>query len=387
MRRKILVVGMLDSIHLARWLEQFVDEEIDFLVFPSKKYRNMHFRIKMLLTGNSVASYKYHRTSFSVSLLGFLDYFFHEVLGLHLTSFSRVSQFTKCLTSNAIDIIHCIEIQGAGYLADDVDPQLFHDKVLIVTNWGSDIYYFSRFPEHARKIRSVLSKATHYSAECQRDYGLALEFGFVGEQLPCIPNAGGFEFYSESPNLISTSKRNQIIIKGYSGEFGRASLPVLLIPFLANRYPSLDFFIYSCSDDISKIIDRFPPSLRKRIRVATLRVKLEHDVLLKEFQKSRIYVGCSESDGISTSFLESIVSGAYPVQSNTSCANEWVSKGFHASLFPLDSSQLQDILVTALESDQLVDTAFERNQKLSRHYLSQSSIQGKALTFYQAATH
>ena len=29
-RRQILIIGMLDSVHLARWLGQFVNEEIDF---------------------------------------------------------------------------------------------------------------------------------------------------------------------------------------------------------------------------------------------------------------------------------------------------------------------------------------------------------------------
>jgi hypothetical protein len=38
-RRKILVIGMFDSIHLARWLFQFENETIDFVLFPSKKFK------------------------------------------------------------------------------------------------------------------------------------------------------------------------------------------------------------------------------------------------------------------------------------------------------------------------------------------------------------
>ena len=37
-RRKILIIGMFDSIHLARWLSQFENEKIDFVLFPSKKF-------------------------------------------------------------------------------------------------------------------------------------------------------------------------------------------------------------------------------------------------------------------------------------------------------------------------------------------------------------
>ena len=32
-RRKILIIGMFDSIHLARWLSQFENEKIDFILF------------------------------------------------------------------------------------------------------------------------------------------------------------------------------------------------------------------------------------------------------------------------------------------------------------------------------------------------------------------
>ena len=41
-RKRVLVIGMLDSIHLARWLGQFVDDEIDFAILASKKYRKLH---------------------------------------------------------------------------------------------------------------------------------------------------------------------------------------------------------------------------------------------------------------------------------------------------------------------------------------------------------
>jgi hypothetical protein len=40
--------------------------------------------------------------------------------------------------------------------------------------------------------------------------------------------------------------------------------------------------------------------------------------------RARIYLGVSKTDGISTSLLESIARGAFPIQSVTSCANEWV---------------------------------------------------------------
>lgn len=383
MRRKILVVGMFDSIHFARWLEQFLDEDIDFLLFPSKKHRMVHKRINRLFKGCSTATFKHYSGKSIPFLRGYLDYFLIEIIGKFLKKSSRESRFEKCLTDSKIDIVHCLEFQGAGYLLDDIDTHFLSNKRVIVTNWGSDINFFSSNPQHADKIRNLLTKATHYSAECQRDYILAKELGFKGFDLPCIPNAGGFEIRKDSASLTYPSSRNQIIIKGYSGIFGRASLPVSLIPPLAAKFPQFNFFVYSCDDDIANQIKSFSSEVRQRIRVSTIKKKLEHDALLTEFQKSRIYIGCSNSDGISTSFLESIVTGAFPIQSDTSCANEWVLKGFRASIIPLDSSRLWESIVDAVENDLIVDQAFEQNQNLALIYLSKSEIQKKALEFYR----
>jgi len=45
-RRKILIIGMADSVHLGRWISQFVDQPIDFTLFPSSPHRHVHSLIK-----------------------------------------------------------------------------------------------------------------------------------------------------------------------------------------------------------------------------------------------------------------------------------------------------------------------------------------------------
>jgi hypothetical protein len=51
-RKKVLIIGMVDSVHLGRWLKQFSIEEIDFYIFASKKYRNLHKLTKALTKQN-----------------------------------------------------------------------------------------------------------------------------------------------------------------------------------------------------------------------------------------------------------------------------------------------------------------------------------------------
>ena len=104
--------------------------------------------------------------------------------------------------------------------------------------------------------------------------------------------------------------------------------------------------------------------------------------MISEFGKSRIYIGCSESDGISTSFLESLLTGCYPIQSDTSCANEWVDRGAVASIVPLDAAVLLSEIERAIVSDDLVDQAAVMNSKVSNDYLGFKIIQEQALKFY-----
>jgi glycosyltransferase involved in cell wall biosynthesis len=100
------------------------------------------------------------------------------------------------------------------------------------------------------------------------------------------------------------------------------------------------------------------------------------------FLKSRVYVGASRSDGISTSFLEALVSGCYPVQTNTSCANEWVDSGAMATLVDMNAIQITNALESALTNNSLVNQAQEKNKKIAESHLSSEVIRPLAFTFY-----
>ena len=382
-RRQILIIGMLDSVHLARWLGQFVNEEIDFVIFASKKYRKIHPLTISLLNSNYVANYKLAHWPLLPLISGYLDFLFFELRGYFKLLPNRSKFVEKILKRRIFQCIHAFEIQGAGYLINKVNADLVSKQKIILTNWGSDIYYFARFPEHEKEIRSTLQIANYYSGECVRDYLLARQYGFVGEELPCIPNAGGFQIEPRDSNYLLPSLRNQILIKGYGGAFGRADLPIALIPRIAHVYPQIRFHVYSATDDTLKLLDTLPEGIKHKISVSTVQDKLTHNQMLMEFAKSRIYIGCSVSDGISTSFIEALIYGAYPIQTNTSCANEWVSKGVVASIVGLDSNLLLVEILKALEDNRLVDSASENNYQVALKHLSNEIVLKQALKFYK----
>ena len=378
-RTQVLLIGMLDSIHVARWLSQFKDSSIDFLIFPSKKFRKIHPELVTLSKYNNYKIFGLPRTNRIAGYLDFVKYVLPVKMGFET---GRQRALSKILRHRSFDFIHALELQGAGYLVDSLDVELLRNPSLIVTNWGSDIYFFKKFPDHEKRIKSLLAKADYYSAECERDYQLARKLNFSGIDLPCIPNAGGFDLVNSPQEISLPSHRKQILIKGYGGIFGRADLPISILPSIAEEFPSYLFHFYSVTEDVQLLLNQLPDELLSRIRITTVRQRINHLEMLREFQKSRIYIGCSESDGVSTSFLEALTAGAYPIQTGTSCANEWVVKGVVASVIELTEDSLLFALREALTTNSLVDEASRVNLSISKKYLNKEVIGLSAKQFY-----
>lgn len=379
----VLIIGMLDSVHLARWLKQFEGQQINFFILSSRKYRKIHVELKSLLLSRSSAKYQLISIFAQNFLSGYYDYLKYEVFNRMFFSLSRSNNLRKIIENYRFDYIHTMELQNAGYLLVNLPSSLLSNTKVIVTNWGSDIFHYHKFSNHLELIKKVLAIADFYSAECIRDYSLAKKYGFSGQELPCIPNAGGFNLWSTKTNFVVPSERNQIIIKGYGGIFGRADLPISLLKVILKNYPNLQIFIYSVTKDTYKLIKNLPRQLQSNIRISTVRKPLTHSQLISEFTRSRIYIGCSESDGISTSFLEALTTGAYPIQTDTSCASEWQMLGAVASIIKLDSEELYKVILTALNDNLLVDNAAKKNYDFSLKYLDYGIIQQQAFDFYK----
>ena len=74
-------------------------------------------------------------------------------------------------------------------------------------------------------------------------------------------------------------------------------------------------------------------------------------------------IAVSVTDGISTSMLEAMAMGAFPIQSNTACADEWFTDGVGGFLVdPNDVDIIAARLSHALCDDNLVDTAARINR-------------------------
>ena len=380
-RRKVLIVCMLDSIHAGRWLSQFADQEIDFILFPSKKFRKIHPKLVSLLKNKDGASFKTAHLSKFPSILGYLDFLFITQVSRILQRNVRVSYLRRILKANKFDFVHALEIQGAGYLCDEaIQSKNFR---FILTNWGSDIFYFQHLADHLPKIKSVLAKADLYSAECQRDYKLALEFGFTGSQLPCIPNGGGLIENELSGKGSLPSSRNNIVVKTYGGTFGRGGLAIEAVAKVMENNPTITAYFYSVTHDLLDQVIAIKKVYNSRVNYSTLKKPVSHKELEEIFGISKIYIGCSISDGISTSFLEALTKGVYPIQTNTSCAGEWVYKGAVAKIIELNGEKLFHAITSAVTDDNMVDESAEINYEFAKKHLNFDVVKKEALVFYK----
>lgn len=352
-RKRILLVGMADSVHFARWLAQFDQTEIDFLIVSSSPHRKIHPEIKRRIQSRDHGS--------SRIAMPFISQYLSLpmwILDRGLNNFFRGGLLAILIKRFKPDIVHAHELQNAGYMSTRAYRMLSGIKPrLIATNYGSEIVWFQSIPSHERKLRLLFETAEYFSAECLRDYELASRFNGRLKLLPLMPVAGGMAKNSK-PEL----ERRVIAVKGYENKWGKALAVIQLLESMAESLESYEVIVFSSNATVLKYVK----SLRQRsdLKISAFpKGALKHEDVQEIFRKSLIYIGHSLSDGISTSMLEAMAMGAIPVQTCTSCADEWVENGKNGFIFePNDMANLELIL------GRIIGRNFDSNDARAQNY-------------------
>lgn len=386
---RLLIVAMQDSIHTARWISQIADLGWDIHLFSSNNSGCTCPELK-----NVTVHHLFHvgnaNVDQSVRIKGiplfsdFAVFCFTKIVERFIpTLFSyRLARLIKKIRP---DIVHSLEIQHAGYLTLEANKKLaFPFPPWIVTNWGSDIYLFGRLVAHREKIKEVLSIADFYSCECQRDVCLAQAYGFSGVVLPVFPNAGGFDI----ANIVrlrqkgSVTERRVIMVKGYQTWAGRALVALRALERSSDVLKGYTVAIYSATEDVEIAAELF--QLNTGIEVVIIPKDTSHSEIMGWHGRSRISIGLSISDAISTSMLEAMVMGAFPVQSWTACADEWINDGVNGLLVPPeDPDVVEKALRRVISDDVLVESAAKHNLDLLAERLDYGSLKEKTIHFYR----
>ena len=282
------------------------------------------------------------------------------------------------------DLIHSMEFQHCGYNTLEarklVGPGF---PPWLATNWGSDIFHFRQYEGHRAQITRLLKHIDFYSCECKRDVELARELGMTARSLPVMPNSGGFDLpiVERLRNKAKTSQRRVIMVKGYQHFAGRVLTALDAIERCADVAQNFDIVIFSASPEAYRRAEEMRASTP--IKSITLLPHCSHDQMLQMFSMARVYLGVSVSDAISTSALEAMALGAFPVQTDTSCCDEWFDDGIGGYLIPHDNvDTIAACLRSALCDDELVDTAADVNWNVITQRLDKRTVKKRVWAFY-----
>lgn len=386
---RILFVAMPQSVHTSRWISQVAHMGWDIRLFsvtdglPHLGLRNV--------TIYSLSRYRPKGLHSSVRIIGlwpwrlgaeFQLYILRRfVLGraLHAVWLALVIRSVKPT------IIHSLEIQHAAYLTLTAKAYFSRNfPTWLVTSWGSDIYLFGRLADHIQRIKAVLQSCDYFQCDCKRDVELAREIGLTAEVLPVLPGGGGFDLdrAAKLRQQGPVSSRRLVLLKGYQHWAGRSLVGLQAIALCAEELRTFRIAVYLATEDVriaaelishstGLLIDSVPPTA--------------HDEMLRLYGQARISIGLSISDGLPNSLLEAMIMGAFPIQSNTACADEWITDGRTGLLVsPEDPYVVAAALRRALSDDQLVDDAAEQNYQQSRERLRADVLQKQVVNLYQS---
>ena len=376
MKKKILLISLWNSIHNEKWISNFSNTNFKFCIFPSNisKHRKFQFISKKNVDYFFFKIFLNNEINFLLNKLFF--YFFKEKWQLF--------SLKICLFFFKPDIVHSLEMQRAGILFSKLRKN-HYQTTWICTNWGSDLYLFSQLKHYSKDLSDLLKSIDYYSAECNRDYEIAKNLGFKGSLLPCIPNGGGFdiETIKSLRNKYKFKDRKLILIKGYQSIVGRALDILKVIENIHDKIKDYKIVFYSSSESV--VINAELIKNKYDLDIVTIPENeiIEYDEMIKLFSKSLIYLGHSLSDGISTSLLEAMALGAYPIQTNTSCASEWIDKdcGFISNLYDLKQIELK--IIEIINDENIFYNAFHKNINTIEQRANKKNISKIAINYYQ----
>lgn len=382
---RIVFVAMANSIHVARWIRQLEGLGWDLHLFPSA-CDVVHPEMPAVTYHGPLGSPATRtRPTVRGRLAGLLPKtVWRKLRRWHPNWFLESKRLARTISALRPDLIHTIEIQHAGYLALDAHRHLLTQfPPWLVTNWGSDTYFFARMHEHRRKIEQVLASCDYYDCECRRDQLAARALRFRGTMFPVTPNAGGFDVQRLQSLRVPgpTSQRRVVLLKGYQNWAGRALVGLRAIELSADALRGYRVRIYKATSDVQMVAHVVADSTGIPIDIIT---DCSHDDMMREHGRARLSIGVSASDALSTSFLEALVMGSFPIQSNTACADEWIVDGQTGMLTdPHDPQDIANAIRRAATDDRLVDNAAQINDRVCRERLDYETVRQQAIHMYE----
>jgi glycosyltransferase involved in cell wall biosynthesis len=304
---KILFVSM-PSIHVTRWIENLKDTDHElywFDVLDRGKLKTID-SIQQF-TGWKKRKIPYIKGEYFLSKK--LPALYQKIIPFCETTINEA--FENIILDIQPDIVHSFELHYCSYPILETMKKYSNIKWIYFC-WGNDIFRHQVLKNDLNKINSVLKRVNFLITDCKRDFYLAEKYGFKGEFLGVLPGGAGYNIEDVKSNFKELTTRKIILIKGYQNEIGRAIFVLKAIKAIIDKLENFEIYVFSARGEVSNFI-LSDPELNKKITILNQLTQLE---LFSYFGKSFMYVGNNISDGMPNTLLESLLLGAYPLQSN-----------------------------------------------------------------------
>lgn len=353
-RIRLLVIGVGNSPHTLRWLDNL--DEAKYKIFLYSVY-------EIAEATPSEFSNKF-------------------------TILDPSSPLGEVISSLQPQIIHTLHTQLAAYPLLDYIAAEGKKFYWMHSLWGSDLYFWGRFPDHKTKLERCLKKLDLLITEGKRDTPIARGLGYTGKIIESIPAFGGIDFSKElafgSEAFVQPSSRKIIAVKGYENTVGRFFVAMRALELIKEHLKGYEIHVYLASETSKYIAKLFEYENGIPVKVLDY---VPQSQMYQLFSKSRINLGVSLSDGLPSSFIEGMLSGAFPIQTDTSLAGEWITPDVTGMLIPPNDPEIiAQKLLRAITDDELVDEAARKNYETVKRRMDKEIIQEKIRSIYNSVS-
>jgi hypothetical protein len=352
-RKRVLIIGMFSSSHFQIMISALAKLGLRATFIPSDSPTKND--ISSISKNISLHSCRIPIVYRLLSRFRFTYVIFDGLFGMKWRSYFIRYFLYVCRP----EIVHVNEIQKAGYSVGRIKniAKIKKNKRIFTSSWGSDIILFGKLDSHALDMRKILEISDVLMSERDVELEIASKLGFSGVfESPSYCTIGMQHRYN---NLSSCSSRKVILIKGYQNFAGRALNALNAIERCKEDLEGFKVLVFNASADTKLEVELMRE--RTGIDISYLE-KISKNEFLEKFTNARIYIGIGISDGLSTSMVEAMGAGTFPIQSENSGAKDFLLDGVNGFIVdPWDLQSLQKNISRALKDDDLVDNAQKIN--------------------------
>ena len=299
---------------------------------------------------------------------------------------STEKAFEKVLLEIQPDVVHSFVLYISCVPILPV-MQKYQNIKWMYSSWGSDLFYFQNQPKYLNDIKQVLPRVNYMFADCKRDIDLAKAYGFDGQVLGVYPGGGGYPIDDYKAHISPLNQRKLILVKGYQGRSGRAITVLKALESLSVKLNTHPVIVFGADNEVEDFIMKRNLNSKLDLTVYPKSDFLPQMELIKLMGQALIYIGNSNSDGMPNTLLESIIMGAFPIQSNPGGATaEIIEHGKNGFLIEdcNNSSEIETLIDNALNNMELIQSACKYNQKTIMPSLDRTTISKEVIAKYNS---